>query len=148
MINKILIFLLIMLLFPALAFAQQTNHTNLATHQWKNRLLLVFSPSDTDNDYRKQVENLQGEVAGLKDRDVKIFHLTDDGSASLDEEEIPKAEVQRLADTYDIDPGGFTVILIGKDGGEKLRQNNPLETEKLFSVIDAMPMRQNEMRNE
>ena len=41
----------------------------------------------------------------------------------------------------------FVVILIGKDGGEKLRSRHPLRVESLTKGIDAMPMRQDEMRS-
>ena len=40
----------------------------------------------------------------------------------------------------------FTVILIGKDGGEKYRSNSILDVDRLFAMVDAMPMRQAEMR--
>ncbi|MEN0050651.1 MAG: DUF4174 domain-containing protein, partial [Bacteroidota bacterium] len=41
----------------------------------------------------------------------------------------------------------FTVILIGKDGGEKLRRKGKLLTRKaLYQTIDVMPMRRAEMR--
>ena len=39
----------------------------------------------------------------------------------------------------------FEVILIGLDGGEKLRQTKVLETDKLFAIIDGMPMRRSEI---
>lgn len=38
------------------------------------------------------------------------------------------------------------VILIGKDGGIKSRFDR-VDLKAIFSDIDAMPMRQNEMRN-
>lgn len=41
--------------------------------------------------------------------------------------------------------GLFTFLLIGRDGGEKLRSSDVVTAEKLFSLIDAMPMRQNEV---
>lgn len=40
----------------------------------------------------------------------------------------------------------FEVILIGLDGGVKLRQTEALETKKLFDLINSVPMRQAEMR--
>jgi hypothetical protein len=40
----------------------------------------------------------------------------------------------------------FSVVLIGKDGGEKLRRRTPLAPEELFAIVDAMPMRQAEVR--
>jgi hypothetical protein len=43
-------------------------------------------------------------------------------------------------------PGTFTVHLVGKDGGVKLRREGPLALDELFAVIDAMPMRREERR--
>lgn len=42
----------------------------------------------------------------------------------------------------------FSVVLIGKDGGEKLRRAVPLAPKELFAIIDAMPMRQAELRDQ
>tara|TARA_R100000655_G_scaffold50812_2_gene88419 strand:+ start:997 stop:1275 length:279 start_codon:yes stop_codon:yes gene_type:complete len=42
----------------------------------------------------------------------------------------------------------FEVFLLGLDGGIKLRQQEILQTEKLFSLIDGMPMRKAEIRRE
>lgn len=44
--------------------------------------------------------------------------------------------------------GEFSIVLIGKDGGEKLRRNSLLTTRELFSMVDVMPMRRAEMRKE
>ena len=41
----------------------------------------------------------------------------------------------------------LTVILVGKDGGEKHRTHNVITARQLFALVDAMPMRQVEMRN-
>jgi hypothetical protein len=40
----------------------------------------------------------------------------------------------------------FSVVLVGKDGGEKLRRSTPLRPEELFALVDAMPLRQAERR--
>lgn len=39
----------------------------------------------------------------------------------------------------------FTFLLVGRDGGEKLRSGEVVSAEKLFGLIDAMPMRKNEV---
>ncbi|MDP5094209.1 MAG: DUF4174 domain-containing protein, partial [Polaribacter sp.] len=41
----------------------------------------------------------------------------------------------------------FKVMLIGLDGGIKLAQSTVLSKEKLFAIIDGMPMRKREIRN-
>ena len=41
---------------------------------------------------------------------------------------------------------GFAFVLIGKDGGVKLVRKTPITRRELYGVIDAMPMRRDEMR--
>ena len=40
----------------------------------------------------------------------------------------------------------FQAVLIGKDGGVKARWAEPVSLNALYELIDAMPMRQREMR--
>lgn len=145
-IYKILSLTRILLVASFLASGQTNDSMDLEKYQWQNRLLLIFSP--TAEAYQEQLMQLNNKQEGLADRNMKIFHLINEGNAAVDGKPIPRAEVQRLAEKYNVNSGAFTVILIGKDGGEKLRQSNPLKLEKLFSVIDAMPMRQREMKND
>jgi len=42
--------------------------------------------------------------------------------------------------------GTFMVVLIGKDGGEKLRREEGATLGEIFGLIDTMPMRRREMR--
>ena len=41
----------------------------------------------------------------------------------------------------------FEIILIGLDGQIKIRQNLVISKDVIFSIIDAMPMQQNEIRD-
>jgi hypothetical protein len=43
-------------------------------------------------------------------------------------------------------PEGFTVILVGLDGGEKFRAGSVVDPDRLDELIDRMPMRRREMR--
>jgi hypothetical protein len=49
-----------------------------------------------------------------------------------------------LRDRLSARVGKFTVVLIGKDGGEKLRRSDEVDLGEIFSLIDSMPMRQRE----
>ena len=44
--------------------------------------------------------------------------------------------------------GEFRVMLIGKDGHTAIERSNPIGNRELFGLIDAMPMRRQEMRSE
>ena len=45
-------------------------------------------------------------------------------------------------------PEGFLLVLIGKDGGGKLATEEVTPNEALFALVDAMPMRRREMRQQ
>lgn len=55
-------------------------------------------------------------------------------------------ESQRLRAQISIDANAFSVVLIGKDGGEKLRVAEVPDLQQIYAVIDGMPMRGNEIR--
>ncbi len=106
----------------------------LASYKDHKRVLLVFG-AGTGGQIDRQLELLKGHKADLSERDVVVLAEPDESSASA-----------QLRAQFHVSGSEFTVILIGKDGGEKLRQHSSITYEKLASTIDAMPMRQDEMR--
>lgn len=53
-----------------------------------------------------------------------------------------------LYSEYKTRNNSFEVLLIGLDGGVKLRQAEVLSNEKLFGRIDQMPMRRRELQRQ
>lgn len=111
--------------------------------KWKNRPVLLFTSSEENADYLHQLEIFKTNSAILMERDIVLLSITHDeiidSTGSLDNQ-----KAQSLRDVYAIN-SDFTVILIGKDGGEKLRENSPVNIKTLTKLIDSMPMRQSEM---
>ncbi len=96
------------------------------------RQLLLFTQKNTVM-VEKQLEIWNADQVGMRERDL-IFKVV-----TSNERLYKKYKVASQTD--------FTVILVGKDGSEKLRTCKLLTTKKLFAIIDAMPMRRHEMRN-
>lgn len=134
------------LAIPILAAAQHAGHLDISDYEWKNRLLLVFAPSEESDLYQGQIRELETNKEGLNDRDMKVFHLLEAGTSHVEDQPIGREEVRRLLKDYKVSAGDFAVILVGKDGTEKLRTDSILTTDRLFAVIDAMPMRRREMK--
>jgi len=144
---------LILVLFPAFALAQQS--PSLASLKDKNRVLLVSAQTDQDPGFQQQIAILNHHAQEMKDRDLVLLpvliHIG--GAASADTLRTIHPPVASDAEQIDlrrhfhIETAQFTVILIGKDGGEKLRQHTPITIQKLNATIDAMPMRRDEMRS-
>ncbi|MBW2961935.1 DUF4174 domain-containing protein [Mesonia aestuariivivens] len=118
----------------------------ISTYKWKNRLVLVLSSSTETADYQKQVQKLKENTEGLAERKIKVFQITPE-KFTTDFSKNWKREPS-LYDKFSTPNADFEIILIGLDGGKKLRQQQPISTEKLFSTIDVMPMRKAEMRRD
>ncbi|NIS78966.1 MAG: DUF4174 domain-containing protein [Anaerolineales bacterium] len=118
---------------------------DLATYTWKNRLLLVFATGEEET-YQNFMEKLQGQEDQITDRDLIILSIFESGESRLGDSPIDQHSAASLRNRFSIQPGQFIVVLVGKDGGEKLRRNSEVELKEIFSLIDSMPMRQREMR--
>lgn len=118
----------------------------LSEFQWQNRLLLLFAPGQDDAAYQDQLEQFSAEQAGFVERDLLVFELLADGNSRWDGQAIALSDVNTLRAQFDIGPEDFAVVLVGKDGTEKRRDTQPMDPQIIFLEIDAMPMRQREMR--
>lgn len=101
--------------------------------QFQNkRQLLLFADSETNPQLQQQLKYLREDANGLKERDIemKIYYRT------KNPELFTKRKIK----------AAFTAILVGKDGGDKLTSNEALTLQKLYGIIDAMPMRRSEMK--
>lgn len=119
----------------------------LSDYQWQHRILLVFAPSTDSSHYRQQMQAWQADATGTDDRDLKLVQILGTGESQVDGRSLSSASVERLRQQFGITPEEFAVILVGKDGTEKQRSQTPIDLAMLFRTIDAMPMRQQEMRS-
>lgn len=100
---------------------------------WLNRPIVVFADSPADPRFVEQMTLLEADVAALAERDVVVLTDTD-----------PRAESPLRTE---LRPRGFMMVVIGKDGGVKLRKPFPWDVREISRVIDKMPMRQQEIRD-
>jgi hypothetical protein len=77
---------------------------------------------------------LQSDAAALRERDVVVQDITPERARR----ERPELGMDAAA--------VFEVLLVGRDGGVKLRRREPVAAAKISALIDAMPMRREEMR--
>jgi hypothetical protein len=118
----------------------------LEDYRWKHRLILAFSPSTEDPGYRAFAKEIAVQAEEVIDRDLLVFHILETGEIKLGESSLQTGAGDYLRESFSISPGRFTVLLIGKDGGVKLRREGGVELNEIFSLIDTMPMRQREMK--
>ena len=144
----------IFLLLALVTMMPQQPTRTLASLVDTNRVLLVFAPSDQDARFQRQVALLHGHAAEMKDRDLVLVANLVNAGAHTDADTMRTLPAAYLIDQeqlvsrhrFHVEQGEFTVVLLGKDGGEKLRSYAPIAMANLDEAIDAMPMRQEEMK--
>lgn len=132
-------------LFTSSTFGSATAvAAELGDYLWTSRPLLVFAPSDSDPRLVDTLNRIEASRCEVVDRDMVIGVVVTEGASSLDGQAIGADQAQRLMKQYAIDENAFTVVLVGKDGGEKLRVNEVPNLQRIYAVIDGMPMRNRE----
>lgn len=120
--------------------------TTLEALQDRYRPLLLFAAKPDDPSLLAQMTRLKNSAPGLHERDVLVIVLPYNTPSPSDISLTPESALATRR-RFHVAPSDFTAILLGKDGGEKLRSEKPVSFEKLQTLIDSMPMRRNEMRN-
>ena len=133
----------VLCLIPNTANAQGKPIT-LQSVRDRQRVLLVFS--NGNNQLAEAQLTIAAEhIDGFRERDLLLVGIAGSNPA-LHSAVLSPAEDAAQRKRFHVAEGQFTVMLIGKDGGEKLRSHQPIPWETLRSTIDAMPMRQDEMQ--
>ena len=118
-------------LFAAPALAQ-TSPDMLKQLQGTSRPVVVLSDSRDDPRVAKQISALDHTRPEMDQRNIKVLQEAKPGSA--------------LRKSLGVEEKGFAVVLVGKDGSVKKVWHDLVDPKQIFTVIDAMPMRQDEMR--
>ena len=105
---------------------------NLDDFLWVNRPIVVLADSPDDPRFLEQLRLLEERLPDLKERDVVVITDTDPSQ---------QTDLRQA-----LRPRGFMLVLIGKDGGIKLRKPSPWSVREISRVIDKMPMRRQEIR--
>ncbi len=113
---------------------------SIDTFKWKNRILILMDSKENTDVRNEQLTAFDDLEEELKNRDLLLFCY--DGNHLLDRQ-LRNTSYQLTAD---IDTDFQGVILIGKDGGIKLRKPFVIKPKVIFEIIDSMPMRKAEMR--
>lgn len=126
----------------------QLNAQHFTQHQWQDRVILIHTPSSDEERWKNQLEILAADPTGLAERKLVVYQIRDNHYRhGLSTQGDWKKLTSPPADPF-LSGEGFEIILIGLDGGVKLRQNELLPLAELFALIDGMPMRKAEIRRQ
>ncbi len=111
-------YLALLLFLISLAFSSPSQAQNICR-------LLLFAGDSADISLKTQRYWLLSDSSGIEKRDIWMAVFTD-----------PKT-FRRMYDYHNAAYQGFTLVLLGKDGEEKLRSDQPVPTKELFQSLDA-----------
>ncbi|WP_159455348.1 DUF4174 domain-containing protein [Pseudobacteriovorax antillogorgiicola] len=119
----------------------------LQKHQWQDRVIVIHHGGLKAPWLQSQWQSLQNKALENKDRHLVIYYCpeksqecqvtTRDGKTRSAKLSAVLQEQLRLKQP--------SITLIGKDGGIKLQKHDFVKPEAVYTLIDGMPMRQQEM---
>jgi hypothetical protein len=119
--------------------------TDLGDYRWESRPLLVFAPKGDDPRLVETLSRIEATRCDFTGRDMVLGVMVPEGNSTLDGHAVDAEQARRLANQFAIGDDAFSVVLIGKDGGEKLRIDDVPDLRTIYAVVDGMPMRSREM---
>lgn len=123
----------------------QGQEIDMQAFEWEKRVLLVISDDSLNEKYLEQLKEFQYHKSGLNERKLVIIEVLKN-KYRIDEVGQSWKFSNSLYKKYSNTESGFQIILIGLDGGVKVRKYDVLQAENLFSKIDGMPIRRSELR--
>ena len=119
------------ILFGVITMTYGSNASPLDESHWKSRILVVITRAG-DPAAEAQRRIYESSAQGMSERAVILAEALDGSERSK------QIRSQLSADGR--------LFLVGKDGQTAISSDKPLSADYLFARVDAMPMRQDEMR--
>jgi monofunctional biosynthetic peptidoglycan transglycosylase len=119
---------------------------SMSTYRWQKRPLLLFAEDEGDARLRRQLSDVEATRDRFDERDMVLIVILSAGTSRAEERALTTDAADHLRTSNGVDGSTFALRLVGKDGGVKLQSRDVVPMEALYDLIDAMPMRREEMR--
>ncbi|MAM34845.1 MAG: hypothetical protein CMH28_07205 [Micavibrio sp.] len=112
----------------------------------KNRVLLVFAPARTDQNYLEIKNDLVANKDGMESRDMQVIYIfpteieTAPELANLDSK-----DPANLRSAYDVELSSFKTFLIDRNGEIEIESTESVAAQDIFEKVDRSPIRKVEM---
>ena len=110
---------------------------DMANH---SRVFVAFAPSLRDPRLAEQRQTMARAALEASTRDLVFVQVADETVIGA------RDSAHGLRRRFHVPPAAYRTLLIGKDGNVALTAAAPLDAGRLIGAIDAMPMRQQEVR--
>ncbi|MCK0713879.1 DUF4174 domain-containing protein [Chromohalobacter sarecensis] len=105
------------------------------------RPLVIVSPQRDNDAYQRMQTQFKTSRAKFQARDMVLYRV-ENGQGYRNDEPMTRFETQALLKALALgDDAPLTTVLIGKDGGKKMQLEGFVAPEKVYHIIDQMPMR-------
>jgi hypothetical protein len=120
----------------------------LDAYRGVNRLIVISLPEGSSAE--KLTKNLAMNRRKIEERDLRIIDVSEGQHRVATALRLSPGQTKAIRKQLNLGVGETrpVFILIGKDGGEKARCHDAVDLEKWFALIDAMPMRRAEIRDQ
>jgi len=129
---------------PQLSWNPKINLDISEQYRWEKRILLIFSPTQTNRQLVEQRSWFFKNRVGFNDRDLLVIEIVNNIVLSRFPALAGKRKTPFFRSQFRVNQNKFCSILIGKDGSIKLDRSIPMDPCYLFGLIDPMPMRRQE----
>ena len=128
----------------------EAQQSKLKKHRWQNRILVLKTDSKQNDNFVNQLQELKQHKVGLIERKLVLYTVIEDmvyfdNFKSKDPASYKLNDLDELSDIFGSED--YEIILIGLDGGIKVRDIQKTSIKQLFEIIDVMPMRRRELKN-
>jgi hypothetical protein len=142
--NKTSKYLGVFLFIAITLIAFSSKSQQLEKHRWEKRLVLILTNDGNDTKIQDQLKEFRANEFGMKERKLLVYQITpDEYKEGMEEGKWKKTKT--VYEQYKMKDAQPEILLLGLDGGVKLRVAEFLSCKKLFAAIDVMPMRRQEI---
>ncbi|MFD2202888.1 DUF4174 domain-containing protein [Shivajiella indica] len=132
--NSVFIFITMFLI------SLQGKPNQLEDFRWKNRILLVFQNEIASIDAFSDSLEIE-----MRERRLLYFFVSEEFKSNV-EVDFSKPYLESLKREFGMGGNTGSWVLIGLDGGVKMKREWKLDWNLIFKTIDSMPMRKSEIK--
>ena len=132
----------------ALVTSNEVSAIDLSKYRWKNRVIISFISESGYSEAHQQSKNRDLALNGWNDRELVLIELGPNNIIKINGISNNNMNSKNLQNYFSVENYSYLSILLGKDGNEKLRSQKAINNETIFKLIDSMPMRKQEIKNQ
>tara|TARA_B110000263_G_scaffold123655_1_gene107528 strand:+ start:10633 stop:11091 length:459 start_codon:yes stop_codon:yes gene_type:complete len=140
--------LIAIIIMASFLTSNEVSAIDLSKFRWKNRVIISFI---SENGYSESYQQSKYRYLALNDwneRDLVLIELSPKNIIKINGVTNNSINSDNLRNYFSVENYSYLSILLGKDGNEKLRSQKAINNETIFKLIDSMPMRKQEIKNQ